>query len=149
MKSPVFVFLGVAESTMVTDIILLKSQLETALASYNGQVNFDLQEQLLIVRQSKPLFSFCISFVNNDHKTLTEWKELAKNFELPWDIKPVNRERLANIFARLETNGWLKYSPFQKFGYIILEEMEKFQHVKVFAIPSMGKPSLWNRILGR
>jgi hypothetical protein len=149
MKSPVFFFLGVAESTIITDISLLKSQLETALASYNGQVKFDIQEQLLIVRQSQPHFSFYISFVNNDPKTLAEWKELAKNFELPWDIKPVNRERLANIFGRLETNGWLKYSPFQKFGYIILEEMEKFQQVKIFTIPSMGKPSLWNRILGR
>ena len=149
MKSPVFFFLGVAESTDITDISLLKSQLETALASDIGQVKLDIQEQLLIVRQSQPHFSFYISFATNDPKTLAEWKELAKNFELPWDIKPVNRERLANIFGRLETNGWSKYSPFQKFGYMILEEMEKFQHVKVFTIPSMGKPSLWNRILGR
>jgi hypothetical protein len=51
--------------------------------------------------------------------------------------------------ARLETNGWSKYSPFQKFGYVILEEMEKFEQLKIFTIPSMGKPSLWNRILGR
>jgi len=149
MKSPAFFFLGVAESTTTTDISLLKSQLETALASDIGQVKLDIQEQLLIVRQSQPHFSFYISFATNDPKTLAEWKELAKNFELPWDIKPVNRERLANIFGRLETNGWSKYSPFQKFGYMILEEMEKFQHVKVFTIPSMGKPSLWNRILGR
>jgi len=46
MKRPVFVFLGVAESTTITDISLLKSQLETALASYIGQVKFYIQEQL-------------------------------------------------------------------------------------------------------
>jgi len=97
MKSPVFVFLGVAESRTITDISLLKSQLETTLASYSGQVKFDIQEQLLIVRLSQPHFSFCISFVDNDHKTLAEWKELAINFELPWDIRPVNRERLQGI----------------------------------------------------
>ena len=149
MKSPVFVFLGVAENTANADISLLKSQLEKALASYIGQLKFDIKEELLIVTQHQPRFIFYISFVKNDHKTVTDWKELAKNFELPWDIKPVNRGRLANIFARLETYGWSKYSPFQKFGYIILDEMEKFQQVKIFTIPSMGKPSIWNRILGR
>jgi len=109
----------------------LKSQLETALASYIGQVKLDIKEQLLIVRQSQPHFSFYTSFATNDHKTLAEWKELA------------------NILARLDTNGWSKYSPFQIYGYIILEEMEKFQRVKIFTIPSMRKPSLWNRMLGR
>lgn len=135
MKSPVFVFLGVSEDATSTDMSFLKSRLETALASHMGQLQFDIKGELLTVTQSQPHFCFYISFVNNDHKTLAEWKELAKNFELPWDIKPVNKERLANIYARLETNGWSKYSPFQKFGYVILEEMEKFDQVKIFTIP--------------
>jgi hypothetical protein len=87
MKSPVFVFLGVAESTAITDISLLKSQLEIALGSYIGQLTFEIKEQLLIVRQLNPHFSYYISFANNDHQTLAEWKELAKNFGLPWDIR--------------------------------------------------------------
>ena len=149
MKSPVFVFLGVAENTANADISSLKSQLEKALASRSGQLKFDIKEELLIVTQHQPRFCFYISFVKNDYKTVSDWKELAKNFELPWDIKPVDRGRLVNIFARLETYGWSKYSPFQEFGYIILDEMEKLQQVKIFTIPSMGKPSIWNRILGR
>ena len=149
MKSPIFVFLGVLAEGANSDISFLKSNLEVALAPHMGQLKFDIKGDLLIVTQSQPRFCFYISFVNNDHKTVHDWKELAKDFELPWDIKPVNKERLATIYAQLETNGWSKYSPFQESGYIILEEMEKINQVKVFTIPSMGKPSIWNRILGR
>jgi len=146
MKSPVFVFLGVSEGAANADISFLKSQLEIALAPHFERLKYDIKGELLIVTQSQPRFCFYISFVNNDHKTVNDWKELAKNFELPWDIKPVNRERLASIYTLLEANGWSQYSPFQKFGFTILEEMEKIDRVKIFTIPSMGKPSIWSRI---
>jgi|HubBroStandDraft_1064217.scaffolds.fasta_scaffold339261_2 hypothetical protein len=93
-----------------------------------------------------PDLRFYISFATNDSQTLNEWKEFAKIFQLPWDIKPVDRVRLANIYACLEEKGWFEYGPFQKIGFAILEELEKFEKVKVFTIPSMGKTSLWGRI---
>jgi hypothetical protein len=41
----------------------------------------------------------------------------------------------------LEETGWSEFVRFQKIGFAILEEFEKFDKVKVFTIPSMEKPA--------
>ena len=146
MKSPVFVFLGVTEGSTDSHIGILKNRLEAAFESNKGQVKFDIKEELLIITLSEPHFCYYISFVKNDYETVADWKEFAKNFELPWDIKPVDRPRLINIFANLEAAGWSRYGVFQSVGFTILAEMETFSGVKIFTIPSMPRSTIWNRL---
>jgi hypothetical protein len=145
MKRFVFFFLGVIETGSDADVSILKTHLENALTTHSPLIRYELKEELLTLTLSKPDFRFYISFVKNDRSTLADWRELAKNFQLPWDIKPVNKLRLENIFSRLEAKGQSEYKPFHKLSYIILEEMEKFPRVKVFTIPSMGKLTFWSR----
>ena len=71
---------------------------------------------------------------------------MARNFELPWDTKPVNRERLSDVIAYLEANGWAEYRSVLALGYTILAEIEGYSRCKVFVIPSVRKPTIWNKI---
>jgi hypothetical protein len=146
MKTPLFTFLGVVENGTDADISTLKSRLEYAFSNIAQEVKFEIKEELLILTVKPPRFCFYISFVNNDNKTVSEWKEMARNFELPWDIKPVDKTRLIGIFAYLESKGWAEYRPVLDLGFTILEEIEKFSSVKVFTIPSVAKPTIWDKI---
>lgn len=146
MRSSIFVFLGVTEKGTDANINIFQERLEGTLPDLSHQMRFEPKGDLVILTMSDPEFRFYISFANSDPQTLNEWKELAKNFELPWDIKPVDKLRLTSIYECLEEKGWSEYGRFQKLGFTILEELVKFDKVKVFTIPSMGKPTKWDRI---
>jgi hypothetical protein len=146
MRSAIFVFLGVKEAVSGDDIVILKSRLETKLAGNIQPIEFELKEALLILSLRNPDFHIYLSFVNNNRAILEDWKQLSRDFELPWDIKPVDNSRLRNIFARLEKEQALDYKPIHQLGFTILTEMENLKDVKVFTIPSMSKSSFWNRI---
>jgi hypothetical protein len=145
MKTPLFVFLGVVENGTDANTSILKERLENAFQNLPGELKFEEKEDLLIVTKNPPRFCFYISFVNNNEKTLGEWKEMAKNFELPWDIKPVDESRLIEIISYLELKGWAEYRSTLDLGYTVLKEIEKFSHCKVFTIPSVGKPTTWRK----
>ncbi len=146
MKTPLFVFLGVVEAGTDANISILKSRLENSFSNTGVESKFEIKGELLIVTITPPRFCFYISFVNNDHKTLSEWKEMARDSELPWDIKAVDKSRITKIFAYLELNGWAKYQHILQLGYTVLQEMEQFTHVKVFTIPSIEKTTIWRKI---
>jgi hypothetical protein len=145
MKSFIFVFLGVTETGTNANIKTLQAKLEESLAKHIQPIKFTLKDELLILTLKNPDFRFYLSFEKNVNESLPEWIDLAKNFELPWDRKPVNKERLQNIYNLLEDEGWSEYKPFYEIGFTILSEMEKFSKLKVFTIPSMKKSS-WRRI---
>lgn len=145
MRSNIFLFLGVIETGSNANLTILKARLEEALAQNFQPIQFNLKETQLILTLSKPDFRIYLSFEKNDHENLKEWKQLARDFELPWDIKPIDKSRLEDIFARLKAEGWSVNSPIYKLGFTILQEMEKFKNVKVFTIPSIGRRTLWNR----
>jgi hypothetical protein len=146
VKTPLFTFLGVTENGTNANMSILKSQLEASLPKLITESTFEEKGELLIITVKPPRFCFYISFVNNDSNTLSEWKEMAKNFELPWDIKPVDKTRLSDVIAYVEANGWAQYRSILEIGYTVLKEMERFDHCKVFTIPSIGKPSIWKKI---
>ena len=137
MTRPVFIFLGVLQPGATTDINALQAKLASAITADAQRVKLELKKELLVLTLTNPVFSFYITLVNNDRRTVNEWKECAKDFNLPWDIKPVNKSRLENIYAHLGSKGIQGYAPHQKLGFVILEEMEKIEDLKVFTIPSM------------
>ena len=120
------------------DISITKARLEMALAENPQPIQLDLNENILTLTLRKPDFRIYLSFARNNQEALNDWKQLAKDFELPWDIKPVDKFRLQNIFARLEAEGWTEYRPIHQVGFTILNEMENFKGITVFTIPSMG-----------
>jgi hypothetical protein len=146
MRSPIFVFLGVTEPGTNANINTVKERLEAWITASCHEIVVELKNDLLTITLQELGSRSYISFVNNDHDAVNVWKDLARNFELPWDIKPVDKQRLISIYAWLGKNGWCEYEPFQQLGFTILEEMEKFEKVKVFTIPSMEKVSRWKRI---
>jgi hypothetical protein len=146
MRSSIFFFLGVTERGTDANINIFQERLEASLPDLSPQMRFEPKGDLVILKMSDPDFRFCISFANNDPQTRNEWKEFAKNFKLPWDMKPVDKLRLTGIYACLEEKGWSEYGRYQKLGFAILEVMEKFNKVKVFTIPSMEKSTKWGRI---
>lgn len=148
MKTPLFVFLGVIEKGTDANISALKRRLEVAIPNSTSELKFEEKDELLIIRVESPRFCFYISFVDNDHKTLSGWKELAKNFELPWDVKPVDQVRLSSIIIYLESHGWADYIAALNLSHTILKEIEDFSQVKVFTIPSVGKTTFWSRLFG-
>jgi hypothetical protein len=146
MRSAIFVFLGVKEAVSGDDIVILKSRLETKLAGNIQPIEFELKAAILFLTLRNPDFRIYISIVKNSRAELEDWKQLSRDFELPWDIKPVDNSRLRDIFARLEKKQALDYKLIHQLGFTILAEMEKIKDVKVFAIPSMARTTFWNRI---
>jgi hypothetical protein len=147
MRTSLFVFLGITEGGSNADINLLKDRLARVLAPNSQPIQIELMEDLLTLNISNPDLNIYISFVaKNDHATFLEWKELARNFELPWDIKPVDKPRLDNIYTHLQEDGWYEYMPFRELAFTILSEIEKFNRLKIYTIPSMGISPLKDKI---
>ena len=105
----------------------------------------ELKEELLTLNFSHPRFPFYITFVKNEAQTVQDYKEVARNFEVPWDVKPVDEKRLAEICTELELNGWAECKPHFQMAFTILREMQNFKSVTVFTIPSMPKRTFFRR----
>ena len=147
MRSSIFVFLGVTADGSDGDINILKDRLQKALIENLRPIQCRLDGELLILTLVNPDFRFYLSFVKNERQNLEEYKQFAKNAELPWDIKPVDKTRLQTIHTLLEEKGWTEYKLFSDLAYQILEQMETFQRLKVFTIPSLSKRNFWQRLL--
>ena len=48
---------------------------------------------------------------------------MASNFELPWDIKPVDKARLSDTIAYLETNDGFNIDPFLSWVFQFLRRL--------------------------
>jgi hypothetical protein len=142
METPLFVFLAITESGTDANIRILKTRLERSLSKYTDQLKLGEEEVMLTVNVPMSDFRFyiCLFGKDNDPEALDEWKSFAENFELPWDLKEVDKPRLTKICAYLESYRWPEHRSALKLAFIILEEIARFSHVKVFTIPSFEKP---------
>lgn len=132
-----FIFLGLITSDSDADLLLLQDRVSRALAAAHANAEVELQEGSVVINMKDPDFSIRIVFVQNtDQETLDEWRDLADNFELPWDCKPVNVLRMERILHYMKQNGWDQYMKHLQFAYVILDEMEQFKGLKVYTIPS-------------
>lgn len=146
MTRPTFVFLGVTESGTDANIGLLQERLEKLPAEYNRSIKIEPKGDLLILTLSNPGFCFYVALVKNNSTEFFDWTDLAKNFNLPWDKKPVTVTRLQRIYEFLKQDGKSEYNSYHEIGFAILNELEKFSHLQVFTIPSFEKRSLWHKI---
>lgn len=142
----IFVFLGVTEPGTDANINLLQERLEKLSAVNNQPIKIEPKGDLLILTLLNPDFCFYVALVKNDNGGLPYWTDLARNFELPWDKKPVTATRLKRIYDFLEKVGKYEYDINHEIGFAILNELEKFSFLKVFTIPSAEKRGLWHKI---
>jgi len=143
---PVFVFLGVTESATDANINVLHERLKRLPEEYQQPIKIEPKNDLLILTLSNPDFSFYVALVKNDNGELSHWADLAKNFKLPWDKRPVTTTRLKCIYDFLDKEGKSEYNIYNDIGFEILKELEKFTHLKVFTIPSVEKRGFWHKI---
>src|ERR1700712_1769829 len=106
----IFVFPGVIESGPGIIMSELQSQLEATLSKNVQPVEFNLKEHLLTITLSNPDFRFHIIITQKEKRLFKDWVQLAKDFELPWDKKPVDKARLRKTFVQPEKKGWLEYN---------------------------------------
>jgi hypothetical protein len=145
MKTPMFIFLGVVENGTNANLEELKDRLAFAFQDLSVSLTFEIRGELLAIAIDPPQFSFYITFANNDHQTVADWKEFARDFELPWDIKPVDESRLAATISYVEKRGWGEYRSALDLSYIILGTLKEFNHCQVFTIPSVGRLFNWRK----
>ncbi len=143
---PVFVFLGVTESATDANISVLHERLKRLPEEYHQPLKIEPKGDLLILTLSNPDFCFYVALVKNDNGELPYWTDLAKNFKLPWDKRPVTATRLKRIYEFLDKEGKSGYNIYHVIGFAILNELEKFTQLKVYTIRSIEKRGVWYRI---
>lgn len=149
MESPLFVFIGITEPGLDANLIVLERRLKAAL-DFNDQIpQYEIKGDILILTLSNPDFRFYLTFAGNEKTIFEDYKQLARDFGMPWDYKPINKSRLEDIYRILEKEGFVKYSTYRETGLHILERMEEFKDVTVFSIPSMKEPTLFMKMIKR
>lgn len=142
----IFAFLGATEFESDADINVLQERLGKRLLRYNESAKIKREGDLLILPLRNPDFCFYVALVKNSSGELSDWVNMAKNFRLKWDKKPVTEARLKFIIDSLGNAGKSEYNAHQKIGFGILHELENFTQMKVFTIPSFEKKKAWYKI---
>lgn len=143
---PIFAFLGVTNSGTDADTNVLQERLNKLLSEGNWPVSFKRVGELLSITLVNPDFCFYVTLVKNENGELPDWADMAKNFGLQWDKRPVTTSCLQRIIEILERNGKPEYNNYREIAFSILTELENFRHLKVFTIPSFEKRAIWYRI---
>lgn len=135
MKSSILVFLGLRDNGSDLNVETLKTRLQEKFSNLYQNIAYSTKSDLLIVTFTNPDFRYNIRFINKE--TLKDYNQLSKDFDLPWDRKPVSTDRFSKICRIIEKENWPAYHLNQDIGLIILNELENFKHIKVYCIPSM------------
>jgi len=138
MQTVLFSFLGIIAEGTDTTVISLKSNIERILKNTTSSASTTLEGNLLIVRLTDSDLNIYVTLVNNNPDDLAEWRELAENFELPFNLNHINKLKYQKLFSELVNNGWPEHGSFYDVGLIILEEIEKLNCENIITIPSLA-----------
>jgi hypothetical protein len=139
MRSPLFIFLGIIGPGSDADLDVLKDRINTVFQSREQSVQSEIRAGSLILTLTEPEFRFYVAFEKRDETIFREYRQLARDFEMPWDFNPVNKSRLEGIYSVLECDGYVNYFAHREIAFAILEQMERFKMTTIFTIPSMNK----------
>lgn len=137
MKSPIFIFAGLGNDGSVLDLEAIQNRLQQRLQHLPLILNVDISGDQLILTLTNPDFRFYISLIKQ--KQLKDFSMLARDFDLPWDGKEINMQRLAIIFNIIEKEGWYPFKLRHEIGFAILDELENLENVTPYSVPSMDK----------
>ncbi len=131
MGSKLFVFAGLASEKSNADLQVLQERLETKLKGSNVPTSFICREKLLFARIEK--VSYYISFTSDKNK-LEDWYQMAKDFGLKNENKPVTKQALARRYDLLQKSPSNIYQQIHyTIGLLIMEEMEKFNELDIYS----------------
>jgi hypothetical protein len=137
MKSPIFIFAGLNNNGSSGDLEAMKDRLHRRLLHLPLILNIDISGNQLILALTNPDFRFYISLIKQ--KQLKAFRMLARDFDLPWDGKEINMQRLSIIFNIIEKESWYPFKLYHEVGFAILDELENLENVSPYSIPSMDK----------
>ena len=137
MKSPIFIFAGLGNDGSVLDLEAMKNRLRRRLQHLPLILNIDISGHYLILTLTNPDFRFYISLIQQ--KQFKDFRMLARDFNLPWDGKEINMQRLSIIFNIIEKEGWYPFKLHHEVGFAILDELENLENVIPYSVPSMDK----------
>ena len=135
MKPTIFVFTGVCHNESHPDLAAFKDILQPHLQQLSLILNMSVTGNQLMLSLTNPDFRYYISLITQ--KQLKDIKELARDFELPWDRKEITRQRLTNIYNVIEKEGWFPFKPYPEVGFVILDELKKLGNITPYSVPSM------------
>jgi hypothetical protein len=131
MQSKLFVFAGLAGKNSNASLQILKERLESKLDEKGTPVNFDHTGELLSGELDD--VSFYISFFKQKSE-LKDWFQMAKDFELSLEKKPVSRDILVKRYEELEKSSFDLYQKTHyTVGLLIIEEMTIFDDITVYS----------------
>ena len=136
MKPAIFVFTGVSNDESHPDLVTFAGGLYQRLKLLPFILNPNITANQLTLTLTNPDFRFYISLIKQ--KQLEDFRQLANDFDLPWDKKEINHRRLANTYSIIEKERWYPFKPYHEVGFAILEELEKLGNVTPYSVPSMG-----------
>ena len=123
MQSLLFVFIGLTQKNSDANLSILMERLNEKFEKDKLAISFSQKDELLSARFNE--VSFYISFLKNKNE-LKEWKQMAKNFELKFNDKPVNKIELVTRYNSLQRSQSNLYKEIHfEIGISIIEEMEK------------------------
>ena len=126
-----FVFAGLSGNNSDASLSVLLERLESKFKENEIAIQFTRKDELLLARFDK--VSYYISFLKNKRE-LKDWYQMAKDFELVFEKKPVTRNELINRYNKLENlSSNLYKNIYYAIGLTIMEEMEKFSAVTIYA----------------
>ena len=137
MKSPIFIFTGLSNDEASPDLEAFKDRLYRRLKHLPLILNMTITGNQLILSLTNPDFRFYISLISQ--KQLKDFGTLATDFDLPWDGKEINMQRLSIIFNIIEKEGWFPFKMYHEVGFAILEELENLENTIPYSVPSMDK----------
>lgn len=131
MQIALFVFAGLTGKNSNASLTVLKERLEKRFSEIGISNQFIIKEQLLSSRFDE--VSFYVSFLNNKDE-LKDWFQMAKDAELKFEKTPIDKVGLIKRYSKLEKSPFYVYKKIHfSLGLIIIEEMEKFTDVTIYA----------------
>jgi hypothetical protein len=136
MKPAIFVFTGVSNDESQPDLVAFSGGLYQRLKLLPLILNPNITANQLTLTLTNPDFRFYVSLIQQ--KQLEDFRQLASDFDLPWDGREIDGRRLNTIFDIIEKEDWYPFKPYQEVGFAILYELENLGNVTPYCVPSMG-----------
>src|SRR5260221_6239511 len=110
LKTPAFFFLGITEENVESILTELEEKLKNIYFRTPLSADFTRKDELLILALNNPGFRYYI--VVTSQGKFEDYRILAKDFELPWDEKPIDKDKLGRIYNAIKKRKWFDFDPY-------------------------------------
>ena len=131
MQSKLFLFVGVPDKNSDATLDKLEERLKAKVLPNGTVISFKRKDKLLSARLEDTSYYITVLSNNEDIK---DYYKMAKDFELNYDKKPVNRQELINRYTILKSSSSNLYKDIHyNIALEIFDEMETLQNQVIYA----------------